>query len=99
MKKLLYSILALAGVVATSCTQEHIEVVYNPENVTPAELVDVKAGDIASGVATEVTYTNVNYNMSVSAPVYTLYVAKSGTDMAEKQKLLDSNPDLYNKMI
>ena len=87
MKKLLYSILALAGVVATSCTQEHIEVVYNPENVTPAELVDVKAGDIASGVATEVTYTNVNYNMSVSAPVYTLYVAKSGTDMAEKQKL------------
>ena len=87
MKKLLYSILALAGVVATSCTQEHIEVVYNPENVTPAELVYVKAGDIASGVATEVTYTNVNYNMSVSAPVYTLYVAKSGTDMAEKQKL------------
>ena len=32
MKKLLYSILALAGVVATSCTQEHVEVQYIPGN-------------------------------------------------------------------
>ncbi|MBQ2364996.1 MAG: SusF/SusE family outer membrane protein [Alistipes sp.] len=87
MKKLLYSILALAGVAATSCTQEHIEVVYNPENVTAAEIVDVKAGNLASGVATDVNYTDVNYNISVSAPAYTLYVAPADTNMEGKRKV------------
>ncbi len=87
MKKLLYSILALAGVVATSCQQENIDVVYRPENVTPAQIVEVNAGDIESGVKTEVKYTDVNYNMNASAPIYALYVAKSGADMENKQKL------------
>ena len=87
MKKLLYSILALAGVVATSCQQENIDVVYRPENVTPAQIVEVNAGDIEAGVKTEVKYTDVNYNMNASAPIYALYVAKSGADMENKQKL------------
>lgn len=87
MKKLLYSILALVGVVATSCTQDHIDVVYNPGEVTPATIVSVQAGDIASGAATTVNYTTVNYNMQVSNPLYTLYIAKADTEMADKKKL------------
>ena len=87
MKKLLYSILALAGVAVTSCTQEHVEVVYNPENVTAAEIVSVNAGNLENGITTKVNYTDVNYGINISEPAYTLYVAKADTDMEGKKKV------------
>ena len=49
MKKLLYSILALAGVAATSCTQEHIDVQYLPENAVAPVLGDIQGCALEDG--------------------------------------------------
>ena len=87
MKKLLYSILALAGVVATSCTQEHIDVTYDPAKVDAPVINSVTGEDLSLGVDVTINYSEVNYNQPISDPVYSLYVAKSGADMADKVKL------------
>ena len=87
MKKLLYSILALAGVVATSCTQEHIDVTYDPQAVDAPVINSVTGGDLSTGVDVAINYSEVNYNQPISDPVYSLYVAKRGSEMADKVKI------------
>ena len=47
MKKLLYSILALAGVAFTSCTQEHIDVQYIPGNVVAPVLGNIEGCELS----------------------------------------------------
>ena len=87
MKKLLYSILALAGVVATSCTQEHIDVTYDPAKVDAPVINSVTGGDLSTGADVAINYSEVNYNQPISDPVYSLYAAKAGSNMADKVKI------------
>ena len=87
MKKLLYSILALAGVVATSCTQEHIDVTYDPAKVDAPVINSVTGGDLSTGADVAINYSEVNYNQPISDPVYSLYAAKADSNMADKVKI------------
>ena len=85
MKKLLYSILALAGVVATSCTQEHIDVQYLPENAVAPVLGDIQGCALEDGGADIVVeYTKADFGVA-TAQAHTLYVSKS-EDMADMKK-------------
>ena len=85
MKKLLYSILALAGVVATSCTQEHVEVQYIPGNVVAPTLGAIEGCDLVDGGADIVVdYTAADFGVA-TANVHNLYVAKT-EDMADMKK-------------
>lgn len=77
MKKLLYSILALAGVVATSCTQEHIDVQYIPGNVVAPVLGNIEGCELAEdGADIVVDYTKADFGVA-TAQTHTLYIAKS----------------------
>ena len=85
MKKLLYSILALAGVVATSCTQEHIDVQYIPENAVAPVLGDIQGCTLEDGGADIVVeYTKAEFGVA-TAQSHNLYVSKS-EDMADMKK-------------
>ena len=85
MKKLLYSILALAGVAATSCTQEHIDVQYIPENAVAPVLGDIQGCTLEDGGADIVVeYTKAEFGVA-TAQSHNLYVSKS-EDMADMKK-------------
>ena len=85
MKKLLYSILALAGVAATSCTQEHIDVQYIPENAVAPVLGDIQGCALEDGGADIVVdYTKADFGV-MTATAQNLYVSKS-EDMADMKK-------------
>ena len=85
MKKLLYSILALAGVAATSCTQEHIDVQYIPENAVAPVLGDIQGCALEDGGADIVVeYTKAEFGVA-TAQSHNLYVSKS-EDMADMKK-------------
>ena len=85
MKKLLYSILALAGVAATSCTQEHIDVQYLPENAVAPVLGDIQGCALEDGGADIVVeYTKAEFGVA-TAQSHNLYVSKS-EDMADMKK-------------
>lgn len=93
MKKILYSILALAGLTATSCLQnEEPMVVFDPENVTAPELAAIEGTTLkADGAALTWTYTAVDFGYTC-ATGYTLWA--SGTeDFAEQQKVTASFAD------
>ena len=86
MKKLLYSILALAGVAATSCTQEHIDVQYLPENAVAPVLGDIQGCTLEDGGADIVVeYTKAEFGVA-TAQSHNLYVSKS-EDMADMKKV------------
>lgn len=87
MKKLLYSILALAGVVATSCTQEHIDVTYDPSKVVAPVLNEVSGGDLQAGVDVTINYSEVNYNQPFGEAIYALYIDKAGANFANKVRV------------
>ena len=85
MKKLLYSILALAGVVATSCTQEHVEVQYIPGNVVAPTLGAIEGCTLSEGGSDIVIeYTEADFGVA-TAKAHNLYIAKS-EDMADMKK-------------
>ena len=85
MKKLLYSILALAGVVATSCVQEHVEVQYIPGNVVAPTLGTIEGCDLSDGGNDIVVeYTEADFGVA-TAKAHNLYIAKS-EDMADMKK-------------
>ena len=85
MKKLLYSILALAGVTFASCVQEHIEVQYIPENAVAPVLGDIKGCALEDGGADIVVeYTKADFGV-MTATAQNLYVSKS-EDMADMKK-------------
>ena len=85
MKKLLYSILALAGVVATSCTQEHVEVQYIPGNVVAPTLGVIEGCDLTDGGNDIVVeYTKADFGVA-TANAHNLYIAKT-EDMADMKK-------------
>ncbi|MBQ6612114.1 MAG: SusE domain-containing protein, partial [Alistipes sp.] len=85
MKKLLYSILALAGVVATSCTQEHVEVQYIPGNVVAPTLGNIEGCTLSEGGNDIVIeYTEADFGVA-TAKTHNLYISKS-EDMADMKK-------------
>ena len=85
MKKLLYSILALAGVVATSCTQEHVEVQYIPGNVVAPTLGTIEGCDLSEGGSDIVVeFTEADFGVA-TAKAHNLYISKS-EDMADMKK-------------
>ena len=85
MKKLLYSILALAGVVATSCTQEHVEVQYIPGNVVAPTLGTIEGCDLSEGGNDIVVeFTEADFGVA-TAKAHNLYISKS-EDMADMKK-------------
>ena len=86
MKKLLYSILALAGVTFASCTQEHIDVQYIPENAVAPVLGDIQGCELQDGGADIVVeYTKADFGVATNK-AHTLYVSKS-EDMADMKKV------------
>lgn len=85
MKKLLYSILALAGLTFASCTQEHIEVQYNPANAVAPTLGNIEGCDLSDGGNDIVVeYTKADFGVA-TANAHNLYISKS-EDMADMKK-------------
>ena len=85
MKKLLYSIMALAGLTMASCTQEHIDVQYIPENAVAPVLGDIQGCELEEdGADIVVEYTKADFGVA-TAQVHNLYVSKS-EDMADMKK-------------
>lgn len=85
MKKLLYSIMALAGLTMASCTQEHIDVQYIPENAVAPTLGAIEGCDLSDGGADIVVeYTEADFGVA-TAKAHNLYIAKS-EDMADMKK-------------
>lgn len=87
MKKLLYSIMALAGLTMASCTQEHIDVQYNPENVVAPVLGAIEDIDLSVDEADIVVeYTNADFNVATTSNK-DLYMNIQGDDMSKKVKI------------
>ena len=85
MKKLLYSILALAGLTMASCTQEHIDVQYIPENAVAPTLGNIEGCELQDGGADIVVeYTKADFGVATNQ-AHNLYVSKS-EDMADMKK-------------
>ena len=85
MKKLLYSIIALTGLAFASCTQEHIDVQYNPENAVAPTLGAIEGCDLSDGGADIVVeYTKADFGVA-TANAHNLYISKS-EDMADMKK-------------
>lgn len=87
MKKLIYTTLvALAGIFAVSCQQEHIEVVYDPSNVTAQSLGEFTGVVLAAdGDAITATFNPADFKLSVASG-YTLYAADNA-NMDDKVKV------------
>ena len=85
MKKLLYSIMALAGLTMASCTQEHIDVQYIPENAVAPVLGDIQGCALEDGGADIVVeYTKADFGVA-TAQAHNLYISTS-EDMANMKK-------------
>ena len=77
--------MALTGVAFASCTQEHIDVQYFPENAVAPVLGDIAGCDLAEGGADIVVeYTKAEFGVS-TAQSHNLYISKS-EDMADMKK-------------
>ena len=62
MKKILYTILALAGLAAVSCTKDEPKVVFDPDNVTAPTLGTVTGATLsADGEALTFDYTEADF--------------------------------------
>ena len=88
MKKLfITSLLALAGLFATSCVQEHIDVVYDPANVTVQTLGEFAGGALSEdGSPITAQYNAANFNVTVPVS-YTLFVNAEGADFENAKKV------------
>ena len=92
MKKLLYSIMALAGLTMASCTQEHIDVQYIPENAVAPTLGTIEGCDLSDGGADIVVeYTKADFGVATGS-AHNLYISKS-EDMADMKKAKASFTD------
>ena len=77
--------MALAGVAFASCTQEHIDVQYFPENAVAPVLGDIAGCDLAEdGADIVVEYTKADFGVATNQS-HNLYISKS-EDMADMKK-------------
>lgn len=84
--------MALAGVVATSCTQEHIDAQYIPGNAVAPTLGEISGGVLEStGADLNVEYTKAEFGVN-TAHAHTLYISTT-EDMAKMKKVKASFGD------
>ena len=86
MKKLFYSIIALAGILAASCSTDEDKLVFDPSaSVAPA--LGTLSGTTLASDGTDLTFefTQPTYNVD-AAKLYTLYVSDS-QDFTKQEKL------------
>ena len=77
--------MALAGLTMASCTQEHIDVQYIPENAVAPTLGAIEGCELQEdGADIVVEYTKANFGVA-TAQSHNLYVSKS-EDMADMKK-------------
>lgn len=86
MKKLFYSVIALAGILTASCSQDEDKLVFNPSSSVAASLGNLAGGALASdGADLTFEFTQPSYNVE-AGKVYTLYVSNT-EDFAKQEKL------------
>ena len=86
MKKLFYSVIALAGILTASCSQDEDKLVFNPSSSVAASLGNFAGGALASdGADLTFEFTQPSYNVE-AGKVYTLYVSNT-EDFAKQEKL------------
>lgn len=88
MKKLIYSsLIALAGIFAMSCSQEHIEAIMDPSQIKPQEMGGITGCELTEDSANElitIDFTAADFGMD-AASVYALFIAdnEAMTDAAK----------------
>ena len=86
MKKLFYSIIALAGILSASCSQDEDKLVFDPSSSVAPSLETLTGGTLASdGADLTFEFTQPSYNVE-AGKVYTLYISDS-EDFAKQEKL------------
>ena len=87
MKKVYLAILALAGLFAASCEQEHIDAQFFQDNVTGQTLGNIPGMELSeAGPAITASYTEVDFGLSVPTS-YTLWMDLSGSNFANAKKV------------
>lgn len=75
MKKFLFTIIAFAGLLSTSCVQEHIEAVYDPSKVTGQALESFSGCVLAEdGADVTTSFSPVDFGLQVAVK-YALYAS------------------------
>ncbi len=86
MKKLLYSIIAFAGILAASCATDEDKLVFDPSSSVAPSLGTLAGGALASdGADLTFEFTGPSYNID-GAKLYTLYISDS-QDFTRQEKL------------
>lgn len=86
MKKLFYSIIALAGILSASCSQDEDKLVFDPSSSVAPSLANLSGATLASdGADLTFEFTQPSYNID-AGKLYTLYVSDS-EDFAKQEKL------------
>ncbi len=78
----------MTGLLLCACVQEHMEVVYNPDDVTTQALGQITGCVLAEdGSAITTTYSEANFNLPVTPASYTLFVDRKGNGFANAKKV------------
>ena len=86
MKKLFYTIIAFAGILAASCTTDADKIVFDPSSSVAPELGTLPGTTLASdGADLTFEFTQPTYNID-AAKLYTLYISDS-QDFTKQEKL------------
>ena len=86
MKKLFYTIIAFAGILAASCSTDEDKLVFDPSS-SVAPTLGTMAGTTLSSDGADLTFefTEPSYNID-AAKIYTLYISDS-QDFSKQEKL------------
>ena len=86
MKKLFYSIIALAGILSASCSQDEDKLVFDPSSSVAPSLSTLAGATLASdGADLTFEFKQPSYNVD-AGKLYTLYISDS-EDFAKQEKL------------
>ena len=78
----------MTGLLLCACVQEHMDVVYNPDNVTTQALGQITGCVLAEdGDPIITTYSEANFNLPIAPAAYTLYVDRKGNGFANAKKV------------
>ena len=86
MKKLFYTIIAFAGILAASCSTDEDKLVFDPSS-SVAPTLGTLAGTTLSSDGADLTFefTEPSYNID-AAKIYTLYISDS-QDFSKQESL------------
>ena len=86
MKKLFYSIIALAGILTASCSTDEDKLIFDPSSSVAPALGTLSGTTLASdGADLTFEFTEPSYNID-AAKIYTLYISDS-QDFSKQEKL------------